>query len=311
MSLWYNAHLILIQAIFTSTLVALSIQVPLRIGVFTFSGVGAYGIAGYTAAIMTTKHNWGASASIGLGMLVATVSCVLLGLLVGRLSGLYLGMATIAFDLILGVIVTNGGDFTGGATGLYGAINDISMTQIVGCTVVIIAVLVISERGRMGRRITAVRADPELAASVGINVRRHRLMAFAASGLIGGCAGGLDILIRTQIAPTDIGLPLVITTLTMIIVGGARSWLGAAIGATLFTWLPNLLQVISEWQAIIYGVVVALAAVWVPGGLVGAATDGYRALLRRRRARTRGTTGDAPFPPERGQLLPSAELGSS
>src|SRR5439155_109060 len=104
--------------------------------------------------------------------LVAGVVGYLLGLVVQRLGGLYLGMATISFDLILSVAVTNGGNLTGGPTGLFGAIADITMPHIVAICVLAVVLLAFSERGRMGRRIEAVRDDPELALSEGINVGR-------------------------------------------------------------------------------------------------------------------------------------------
>ena len=85
-----------------------------------------------------------------------------------------------------------------------------------------------SELGRTGRRVNAVRDDPELAASMGIRVRRYRLAAFVVSGALGGCAGCMNILVRSAVSPLDIGFGLIVLALTMIIVGGALSWKGAA-----------------------------------------------------------------------------------
>jgi branched-chain amino acid transport system permease protein len=221
--------------------------------------------------------------SIILSAAVAAVVSFGLGLLINKLSGLYLGMATVAFDLIISVVAVNGGELTGGPTGLFGAITDITMTLVFAIVVVVVVVVAFTERGRLGRRIDTVRDDPELAAAMGIRVRDYRLGAFVASGLLGGAAGAINTLLRTTVGPTDIGFGLVVLALTMIIVGGSRSWLGAAIGAVIFTWLPSILEMVGQWQHIIYGIVVALAAIWVPGGLLGVMTDGWRALQRRRR----------------------------
>jgi branched-chain amino acid transport system permease protein len=285
---WYDANLVLVQATLTGLLLALAIQFPLRMGVFSFAGVGCYAIGGYAAAIVTIRYQTPAIMAIILAALLAAAISFLLALLVHRLGGLYLGMATVAFDLIISVVVTNGGELTGGPTGLFGAISNITMTQIFLITIAVVVVLAMTERGRVGRRIAVVRDDPELAASMGVRVRRYRLMAFVVSGLLGGAAGGINVLLRTTIGPTDIGFSLVVLALTMIIVGGVRTWLGALVGAIIFTWLPSILEVVGEWQHIIYGAIVALAAIWVPGGLVGLTTDGYRALKRRRTAPPEG-----------------------
>jgi len=283
MSTWFDAHLILVQATLVSLLLATSIQLPLRMGVFSFAGVGSYAIGAYTAAIMVTKYEWSTFAALALGVLIAAVVGYLLALVVVRLDGLYLAMATIAFDLILTVAVTNGGDFTGGPTGLYGAITDLDTTQVFIIVVVVLAFLAMSERGRIGRRIDAVREDPELAVSVGIPVLQLRRMAFVVSGALGAVAGGINTLLRTTVAPNSIGFSLVVLALTMIIVGGSRSWAGALIGALVFTWLPSVLQSMGDWQTVVYGVIVALAAIFVPKGLLGVVQDSYRAVQRRRR----------------------------
>jgi branched-chain amino acid transport system permease protein len=283
MSAWYDANLVLIQSTFIGLLLALSIQFPLRMGVFSFAGVGSYAIGAYGAAIITIREGWPAIATIVVVSLGCGVIGFLLALLVQRLNGLYLGMATIAFDLIISVIVTNGGDLTGGPTGLFGAISNITMTHVVVITVIALGLLALTERGSVGRRIEAVRDDPELATSMGVNVRRYRRLAFVVSGILGGCSGAFNALLRTTVGPTDIGFGLVVLALTMIIVGGARSWLGALIGAVIFTWLPDVLTVVGEWQTIIYSTIVALAAIWAPGGLLGLATEFYRNREQRRR----------------------------
>ena len=293
MSAWYDSHLVLIQSTFVGLLLALSIQFPLRMGVFSFAGVGSYGIGAYTAAIVISRYDTPALPAIALGAVVAAVIGWLLSFLLARLGGLYLGMATIAFDLIITVAATNGGDLTGGPTGLFGIIADFSMSELVVFTVVALVLLALTERGRIGRRIGAVRDDPELAASMGIKVRRYRQSAFVVSGILGGCAGAINTILRTTIGPTDIGFSLVVLALTMIIVGGARSWLGALIGAVFFTWLPTVLTVVGDWQHLVYGTIVALAAIWVPGGVLGLATTQYRKLEQRKRIRDLEATARA------------------
>jgi branched-chain amino acid transport system permease protein len=290
---WYFSHLVLVQSTFTSLLLALSIQVPLRAGVFSFAGVGSYAIGAYTAAILTIRAQLAPVLAIGAGVVLAAAVGYLLALLVARLSGLYLGMATISFALFLGVLATNGGELTGGATGLFGAISTLTTTHVVVISLLVVVLLAASERGAYGRRVDAVREDPHLAVSLGIDVARVRRRVFVVSGALGACAGGMNSLLRTTVSPETVGFHLVVTALTMIIVGGALSWAGAAIGAVIFTWLPSVLQVVGDWQLVVYGVVVAAAAVWVPGGLLGLAQDGWR---RVRAARRRVPAGGAGAP---------------
>lgn len=294
---FYDTNLVLIQATLSGLVLALSIQVPLRMGVFSFAGAGSYGIGAYLSAILVLRQGLPGLVAIAAGVVVAAVIGLLLGLLIFKLNGLYLAMATVAFDLIISVIAINGGELTGASTGLYGVLTDFSTGQMFALTVLVVGLVALSERGRLRRRVDAVRDDPELAASLGINVRRYRLVAFVVSGALGGLAGGMNVMVRTAIGPLDIGFGLIVLALTMIVVGGSRSWRGAVIGAVIFTWLPDALAVIGEWQELVYGVIVAIAAVFLPRGLYGVIVDLTKWLGRiRRRRRAGGTAAAATVP---------------
>ena len=298
---FYNSHLVLIQATFIGLMLALSVQVPLRLGVFSFAGAGSYGIGAYATALLIIHFDMGALQAIAIAMVGTALIGLLLGLVIARLNGLYLAMATVAFDLIIGVVAINGGTFTGSSTGLYGVIADFTMIEMVVLSLVALLLVVWSEHGRVGRRVHAVRDDLQLAASAGVNVRRYRLAAFVVSGALGGLAGAMNVLVRSTIGPLDIGFGLIVLALTMIIVGGAMSWKGAVLGAIIFTWLPELLAVVGQWQTLIYGIIVAVAAVLLPRGIHGVFVDLTRSLKRRRR---RPAAALEPAPVEEPSLEP-------
>lgn len=224
---------------------------------------------------------WSTWPSVIIGALAAGVAVFLLGLVVQRLTGLYMGMATIAFTLIVSVLAVNGGDLTGGAGGLYGALGDITMAHIVVVVLAVVALLAWTEARGLGRRIDTVREDPELANALGINVVGYRQLSFLLSGIVGGLAGAITTLLRSTITPAEVNFHLVIVALTAIVVGGARSWMGALIGAVIFVWLPTWLSFVQEWEKVAYGFIVAAAAIYLPNGVLGVAKD----LLHRFRTR--------------------------
>ncbi|NPC96070.1 branched-chain amino acid ABC transporter permease [Nocardioides sp. zg-DK7169] len=286
MSDWYYMNVVLIQTTLTTLLLALSIQVPLRFGVFSFAGVGAFGVGGYGAAMAMVHLEWSTWPAVLAGTLAAGAAVFVLGLVVQQLSGLYMGMATIAFTLIVSVVAVNGGDATGGAGGLYGALGEITMTHIVLVVLAVVALLQWTEMKGLGRRIDTVREDPELANALGINIAGYRQMSFLVSGLIGGLAGALTTLLRSTITPAEVNFHLVIVALTAIVVGGSRSWIGALIGAVIFVWLPTVLSFVEEWEKVAYGFIVAAAAIYLPTGVLGVAKDSWhRFRTREERAR--------------------------
>jgi branched-chain amino acid transport system permease protein len=307
---FFNANQVLVQATLSGLVLALSIQVPLRMGVFSFAGAGSYGLGGYAAALLVIHLNLNALEAIGLTIVITAFVGLLLGLVISRLNGLYLAMATVAFDLIISVVAINGGTFTGESTGLYGVIVDFTTTTMFILTVVVVLLVALSERGRTGRRTQAVRDDQQLAASAGVNVRRYRLMAFVVGGALGGLGGAMNVMVRTTIGPLDIGFGLVVLALTMIIVGGTMSWKGAVLGAIIFTWLPHFLDFIGQWQTLVYGVIVALAAIFLPRGIHGVIVDVIRWVQRRRRGTLDKPAPDPSGDPEPEPLLPPSGTSS-
>lgn len=294
MSTWYDMNVVLIQTTLTTLLLALSIQVPLRFGVFSFAGVGAFGIGGYGAAMAMVHLGWSTWPAVALASLVAGVVVFLLGLVVQRLTGLYMGMATIAFTLIVSVLAVNGGDWTGGPMGLYGALGEISVLQIVVVVLVVVGLLQVTELRGPGRRIDVVRDDPELANALGVDVARYRQFSFFVSGLIGGLAGAITTLLRSTITPSEVNFHLVILALTAIVVGGSRSWVGALIGSVIFVWLPTWIGFFAEWERVAYGFIVALAAIYLPSGVLGVVKDAWhRFSTREERARVAALAEEA------------------
>ncbi|MGC0237751.1 branched-chain amino acid ABC transporter permease [Arthrobacter sp. SD76] len=287
MSQWFASNFVLIQGTFITLLTVLSIQFPMRMGVLSFAGVGSFGIGGYVCGIAIARFGWTTWPGLLLGIAVSAVVGYLLGLMVQRLTGLYLAMATVAFVLIIGVLAGNGGEFTGGHTGLYGVVGTLNLLHIVLITVLVVALIAWSESGAMGRRVEAVANDPELASSMGIHVARYRRMAFLVSGALGGCAGGMQVLVATTIQPEAVGFHLVVTALTIIIIGGSGSWIGALIGTVIFVWLPLLLAAVGEWRNVVYGVIVVVAAIYLPGGIYSVLKDLFRRYREKPQTRPR------------------------
>lgn len=290
---WFAANIVLIQATVTTFLLALSIQYPMRVGAFSFAGAGLFGLGGYTAGISMTRGGFDTWTAIGMGVAVAGIVGLLLGIVLYRLNGLYLAMATVAFDLIVVVLAGNLDGLTGGHNGLYGAAGTIELWHLGLIALGVILLFALTEHGGMSRHIEAVHDDPILASSMGVRVGRYRVASFVVGGLVGGLGGALLVLVRTTITPDSIGFQLVVVALTIVVVGGSRSWIGVLIGTLIFTWLPAYLAIVGEWRTVVYGLIVTLAAIFVPGGILGTILQWRRRHLQRRRARA--STGARSF----------------
>jgi ABC-type branched-subunit amino acid transport system permease subunit len=286
---WFDANIVLVQSTVTTLLLALSIHYPLRVGVFSFAGAGAFGVGGYTAGVLLTRYEFTTWPAIGVAVIGGGAVTTLLGAVLYRLNGLYLAMATIAFDLIV-VIVAGNLSLTGGLTGLYGAAGQIELWHLGVIAGAVVVVFVCTEFGGVSRRVDAVRDDPPLAASMGVNVGLYRLASFLISGLVGGLGGALLVLLRSTVTPDAFGFPLVTTALIIVVVGGSRWCIGVVIGTIIFTWLPNYLSALGQWQTVVYGGIVTVAAIYFPNGIWGSILQ----LGKYCRTRGRGSSSDSP-----------------
>lgn len=277
---WFSSHEILFQQMAIFLVLALSFQVVLHSGVFSFASVGFYGIGGYAAANLANSG----MPLVPLLIVVivgAAILAYLLALPLVRLRGLYLGMATFAFNAIVLVLANNGGVLTGGPTGLYGVPPLVGTGAVVA--IAIVAALLVSqlERRAIGRRIVALRADESLARSMGIEVVASRNFLFTLSAVLGALAGTLNVLAFSTISPLAFDFNLLTMGLTMAVLGGTASWAGALIGTVIIVWFPEWFHGLGPWSPLLYGVLVVVVVCLEPRGIFGLLRAGLRALRRR------------------------------
>lgn len=147
-------------------------------------------------------------------------------------------------------------------------------------------------RGRQGRMWKAVRDDPVAAAVSGIFPAGAKVSAFVVSSLFAAISGAVLAQILAFVGPGAFGLGLSLSLLVGVVLGGRVSLFGALIGAVLLVWLPEfVLQLAGErgWEEqitnnapnLIYGLLVVLVVILLPGGIVGTAAGWARRLRSR------------------------------
>jgi branched-chain amino acid transport system permease protein len=120
---------------------------------------------------------------------------------------------------------------------------------------------------RIGRALIAVRENPDVAASIGVNVARYSLLAFIVSAVICGVGGAMLVHYLTicypEIATILVSVDLVIFTK----LGGRGTLIGPAIAAFLFTFFPEMFRPIDEWRPLIYAITLIVVLLLAPMGL--------------------------------------------
>lgn len=274
-----------VGAIGLNILVGYTGQISLGQG--AFMAVGAYG-----AALMTLEWGLPWGPSIVLACLLTAAVGAVFGLPSLRLKGLYLAIATLAAQEIAEWTVTHWTAVTGGteavvapAPRLFGQrLNGGFEFYWLGIAAAAATALFAANlfRSRTGRAFVAIRDQDVAAGVIGVNVFKHKVLAFAASSFFVGLAGALTAYYRNIVAWERFTLETSVVYLAMIIVGGLGTVRGSFFGAALITLLPALIanagralrdvapQVATQLpyvQQAVFGVVIILFLVFEPKGL--------------------------------------------
>jgi branched-chain amino acid transport system permease protein len=281
---FYASHLTLIQQTAVVAVLAMSFQVVLRSGVFSFASAGFYVVGAYALANMS-KAGWPLLPALIVIVIIGAAGGYLLSIPFVRLRGLYLAMVTFAFAEILVVVADNGGSLTGGPVGMFGVTLGVSTPELF--VIVAVAALLISqvERRGLGRALRVISIDEQLARTMGIEVNRQRAFIFALSSALGALAGALNTVRTSSVAPTGFGYGLIVLGLTMAVFGGVGSWTGAIIGAVVVTWFPEVFGFVGNYRSVVYGILLILVVVFEPSGVLGLIGK-LTALIRQARAST-------------------------
>lgn len=270
---WYLAHELLVAQIGINSLLALSIFVTLYSGQLTLANAGFMAIGAYTPVILDLNYNVPVPVGMVVGVLLAGVAGVLVGLPVLRLRGIFLAIATLGFGEALrnGVILNL--DITGRGEGLKNPDANVQDVLPILIALVVIAYLVWRFTGtKTGQAWAAIREDELAASSQAINVPVYKMIAFVLGAMIAGLAGGLEAHINFFVDPTEYSTVRAIQMLTFAVVGGSTNVVGPIVGATILTALPEAVRQTANYSNLISGAVLILVIIFRPQGVVGRLT---------------------------------------
>jgi len=263
-----------------------------------------YGIAAYATGILTARFHWPVPAAILAG--VALVLAVAAGIAVPtlRLKGHYLAMGTLGFGIIVYIVLNEATGLTGGPSGLtgipkltFGGIplaSDLSFYYVVWGVVLLLFLLAQNlVRSRLGRALRAIHTSETAAAVLGVDTERYKIGVFILSALYAAVAGALYAHYVTFISPGSFGFHASVQFVTMVVLGGMGSLWGAVAGAVFLTVLPEFLRAIEDYDILLYGGLMILCMMFLPGGLAEGAERVAQAARRLLAGRSPATSGEA------------------
>jgi branched-chain amino acid transport system permease protein len=263
---FYAKHSQLIDQIGINAILALSLSVSLRAGQLALAQAAFMGIAAYVSAILALNAHWPLLGSIVAAIVVAALAAALLALPVSRLRGIFLAIATIGFGEIVRVFANNL-TITGGAEGLSSIPSDATTPVIYGSLIAVALVLWFLSRTKFALAVALTREDEYAARGVGVDVGRVRLLSLALGGAIAGLGGALYAHSSFFITPNDFGFPRMEQILVWCVIGGVTSPLGAVLGSTVLSILPEVIRFLHDYRDVTNGIILLLVILFVPGGI--------------------------------------------
>jgi len=278
-------HLQLLTFIGINTLLALGLNMLMGYaGQISLGHAAFYGIGAYTTAILTVHLNWSPWLALPAAVLLTALVAFLVALPMLKLSGYYLGMGTLGFGMITYILIRQWTTVTGGDSGLVGipflALGPYSLAS--GKTYfylvwgVVLVSFLICERlvdSRVGRALRAIHDGEQVAAAMGIDTSRLKTGVFVLSAIFAALAGFLYAHLVSFISPNSFDFLVSIRLVTMVVVGGMASIWGSLLGASLLTILPEWLHVFSDFEMIVYGLILMTIMIFLPQGLTRGLLD--------------------------------------
>jgi branched-chain amino acid transport system permease protein len=247
-------------------------------GQITIGQAGPIAVGAYTSAILTALTGWSFWPTLIVAGLVSAVVSTVLTAPVWRLRGHYVAIATLGVGSVAVAVIRNWESLTRGAYGIRGipapmlfgerlssAVEFYLLT--LALLVVTLVVIIRIRASHLGTVLAAVGADDVAARSSGVRVRDYKALAFAVAAFFAGIGGALLAHQYTYIDPSIFNPTMSLLALTIIVLGGLSSPVGAVLGALILVGLPELLRITPDVRILGYGVLLLLIIRFRPQGV--------------------------------------------
>ena len=246
-------------------------------GMVSFGHAAYFALGAYASALLVKKAGLSMLLALPAAPVLAGLGALLFGVFIVRLTATYFAMLSLAFGQIVFTVIFKWKGLTGGDDGLLGLWPPEwlkSPTAYYYFTIVVVG-LAIAALHRIvdspfGSALKAIRENPRRARYVGIDVRRHQLLAFVISGAFSGLAGGLFAFYNGSVFPDFAFFTKSFEPLVVALLGGVGSFFGPLAGALGFKLLEWVIS--RQWPVywpLVLGSAVIAVIVLLPRGFVG------------------------------------------
>jgi branched-chain amino acid transport system permease protein len=215
----------------------------ISLGHQAFVGIGAF-----TSAYMVSVQGQSFFVAVGVAMAIGALQALLLGAVSLRIKGLYFALITLSYGLVAEQSIFQIQSLTGGGAGQAAPKPSAFATDLryyYLCLAFLGAVVWVDfrmMRTKGGRALLALRENPRVASTFGVNVKLFTLLSFMVAGVFAGLGGALLAHNDTFVVAEIYNFRLALVFVIMTVVGGLRSRTGVIIGSAFFALLGFFIE---------------------------------------------------------------------
>lgn len=240
-----------------------------------------FGVGAYTVALLAVNGHDNFWLDFGAGLAAAALCAALFGLLALRAHGSYLLMITLALAQVVWGLAFGWRWLTGGDDGLPGVPrpaaglpwNLTGSLPFYYCVLVLFAVaaatLWVVVRSPFGRALVGVRENERRMEVLGYNTWLVKYVAFVLAGTFAGLAGNLFAYYNGFVSPAYASIVFSAMALIMVILGGAGTLVGPALGSAVIVFLENVISASTQRWLFVLGLIYVAVTLFAPAGLIG------------------------------------------
>jgi branched-chain amino acid transport system permease protein len=245
-------------------------------GLASFGHAAYFGLGAYGVAFLAKMAGLPMIVCLLLGPLLGCLGAAVFGFFAVQLSGVYFAMLTLAFAQIVWSVAFQWVEVTGGDNGILGVWPERWASSpshfywlSLGIAALAVAGLRILVFSPFGFALRAMRDSPLRSEAIGINGKRIQWTAFVIAGTVAGVAGALFAYLKGSVFPDNLGIPLSVDALVMVLLGGVETVSGGIVGAIVYKALNIWLVSQTDLSKLVLGAFIVLIVVAFPKGIVG------------------------------------------
>ena len=272
-------------------------------GYVSIAQAGFMGVGAYFSTLLSTQLGWPVWHTIWMAPFFTGFIAIFVGYPSLRVKGHYFAIVTLAYNMVIFTVLLTYSSLTGGEAGIpniarpaefsvgnmllnFEGRSNVHYYYLVLLTAALSIVLsALILHSRVGRVLLSIRQNETLAEAIGVVTWRYKLFAFIVSAGLAGLAGALYAHYIGFLNPEPFGVDQSLNAILAVILGGTGTLSGPVVGSFAVVFLPEYLRIADSYRLITYGLILVIATIFLPHGLVPMLGRGVNVLLDKLRMR--------------------------